>query len=73
MPGLRSIRLNALNNSSPSILITSFTTDASRSANGAKYDSQGQARSASPLDRIENVLKALKGRNNIPREIKMTG
>jgi hypothetical protein len=73
MPGLRSIRLNALNNSSPSILNTSFTTDASRSANGAKYDSQGQARSASPLDRIQNGLKALKGRNNIPREIKMTG
>lgn len=30
----------------------------------AEYNSQGQARSASPLDQITEPLRALKGRNN---------
>src|SRR6476646_3321344 len=35
------------------------------SANGAKYDSRGQARSASPLVRRNNLQRALKVRNII--------
>ena len=34
-----------------------------RSAKGAKYDSQGQARSASPLGKKRNDCEALKERN----------
>ena len=36
-----------------------------RSANGAKYDSQGQARSASPLVIGNQLKRALKVRNTI--------
>ena len=34
-----------------------------QSANGAKYDSQGQARSASPQVKQQSNIAALKGRN----------
>ena len=36
-----------------------------RSAKGAKYESQGQARSASPLDQKSPAYRALKGRNTV--------
>jgi len=34
-----------------------------QSANGAEYESQGQARSASPLEKDNQPVRALKGRN----------
>jgi len=36
-----------------------------RSAKGARYDSQGQARSASPLVSTHRLVPALKGRNTV--------
>jgi len=41
----------------------SFDTN---NAKGAQYDSQGQARSASPLDDFSNDVEPWKGRNTTP-------
>src|SRR5829696_3518083 len=42
-----------------------FAQKARHSANGARYKSQGQARSASPLVTNQNSDPALKGRNTV--------
>jgi len=42
---------------------TRFASNSERSANGAEYESQGQARSASPLVTYNQNVSALKGRN----------
>jgi hypothetical protein len=44
-----------------------------RSANGAEYDSQGQARSASPLVTDNKKIPALKGRNTLPAYFGLSG
>ncbi|HKG97707.1 MAG TPA: hypothetical protein VKA97_07830, partial [Pyrinomonadaceae bacterium] len=46
---------------------------APRSAEGAEYESQGQARSASPLVAGSNVVQGLKGRNKQTRYYALAG
>jgi len=44
-----------------------------QSATGAEYDSQGQARSASPLVTDNQNIPALKGRNTLPAYFGLSG